>query len=144
MNKHCSNCFILSEKMQIVLFLIYKCNIDSVAKIVFLSNIIYFGQNTIISIDSTVKKYGYFNELMKGASYEIYNYNNYLDIFIILDMLKKNCYINIVKNDLLKSKQFEKFIDLPYLSNKLKKQIETISQFTDETLIDEVIKYAKN
>ncbi|MBR3891412.1 MAG: hypothetical protein IKJ30_05020 [Bacilli bacterium] len=131
----------VSEKIQIILWLLKKCNITSLIKLSILSEILYASKNKIIELNRHNKKYDYLKNLLLYSGITPKKLSD--GIIVALD-----CISILVSSKLIKVVDEKVFdisdiciVDLDYLTNKTEESIKMVSKITDESFFDEVMKY---
>ncbi len=134
----------MSERLQIVCFLLWKANIKSTLKIVFLSEIIYGSKGSIVRTVNSRKAYDFCSRLLKISNYSLDNQRTKKDAIDILSKLKEKGYVQIIGTEIITLKDFDGCVLLSYLPNELVSKLAPLIEMTDESFLEEVIKYAKN
>ncbi len=136
-----SKIYILSEKIQILSWLLKQCNISSTLKIVFLTELLYGSRDKVSDLNRYNTKNDYFGKVCKYSNIGIEKISLTInDSFICLDILKKNNIISINDNCIKILKDIRN-VDLSYLTNKTRNGIIAVNSLSDESFLDEVLKY---
>ena len=130
----------IAEKTQIISWLMVKCEIKSIIKICFLSEILFKSKHFLKKICSRKKKYSSLNDIFKYSTLSLSAFNEIEDDFIIINILKANNKIEVKDSNIL-TNDIKINFELEYLNEKLCKDLIQLNKVTDETFIDEVLKY---
>ena len=134
-----SNIQIISEKVQIILWLIRECDVFSTIKLSILSSILFKAKNSMTFLSKI--KNDYFAKLIKFSNISLEELS--IDIkneFICMDLLCKKNIIAINKCGVTIN-ELPEIIELDYLTYKVKDGLKQIVCLTDDSFIDEVLKY---
>ena len=134
----------MSERLQIICFLIWKVGIRSTIKIVFLTEIIYGAKGTINRLVNSRRTYDFCLRLLKTSNYSLCNTRAKKDIIDILSMLQTKSFLNIYKTEIETISNYENIIGLIYLPEQLAIKLVPFVAMTNESFLEEVIKYAKD
>lgn len=134
----------MSERLQIVCFLLWKARVESTTKVLFLSEIIYGAKNSVIRLVNSRRANDFCSRLLKVSNYSLENGRTKKDAVDILSKLKTKGYISIVDTSIELLKDFDGCVSLSYLPDTLFDKMKPLIEMTDESFLEEVIKYAKN
>lgn len=136
-----SKIYILSEKIQILSWLLSQCNITSTLKAIFLTELLYGSKDKVVELNRYNTKNDYFGKVCKFSNIGIEKISMVInDSIICLDILKKNNIISICDNCIKVLKDI-RTIDLSYLTDKTRNGISNVNLLSDESFLDEVLKY---
>lgn len=134
----------MSERLQIIRFLIWSAGIKSTLKVVFLTEIIYGVKGSISKLVNSKRPYDFCTRMLKASNYSIKNDRSKKDVIEILSVLKDKSFIGINGLEIEIVSDFEGTVNLSYLSEPLINKIAPLAEMTDDSFLEEVIKYAKD
>ena len=136
-----SRIYVLSEKIQILFWLLNQCYVKSALKALFLTELLYGSKEKVADLNKHNLKYDYFGKICKFSNLNIQNLSVSInDSIICLDILNSNAIVSVDKNNICVLKEI-KSIDLSYLTNKTRDGIVSVNSLSDESFLDEVLKY---
>ena len=134
----------MSERLQIICFLIWGVGINSTLKVVFLTEIIYGAKGSICKLVNGRKTHDFCSRMLKTSNYSLKNERSKKDVIEILSMLKDKGFIGINGLKIEAVSEFCGTVNLSYLSELLAKKMAPLAEMTDDSFLEEVIKYAKD
>ncbi len=134
----------MSERLQILYFLMQVVGVKSILKLIFLTEIIFGAKGSIDKLANAKKMYDFCSELLKTSNFTIQNQRSKKDVIDILAMLRKKHFIAINGMDIELLSSFNKVVELNVLSDTLAKKLEPFIEMTNESFLEEIIKYAKD
>lgn len=134
----------MSERLQVICFLIWNAEIRSTLKVFFLTEIIYGAKGSINKLVNSRKSYDFCARLLKASVFSLQNERSKKDITDILLMLENKGFVTINGLNLEKQNIFTNIVNLNYLSDELVLKLRPFVDMTDESFLEEVIKYAKD
>lgn len=134
----------MSERLQIVYFLLWKVKIISTFKVILLCEILYCAKGSINRLVNSRKKYDFCSRLLKISNYSLENENIKNDVLDVLLVLKEKGFILVEGTKIKLLKEFDGFVLLNYLSDSLIFKLSPFINMSEESFIEEVLKYAKS
>lgn len=134
----------MSERLQVIRFLIWDVGIKSSLKLIFLTEIIYGAKGSINKLVNSRKTYDFCSRLLKTSNYSVQNERSKKDVIDILSALKNKGFITINGLDIQIVSNYENTIKLTYLPDQLPIKLTPFVDMTNESFLEEIIKYAKD
>lgn len=134
----------MSERLQVIRFLIWDVGIKSTLKLIFLTEIIYGAKGSINKLVNSRRPYDFCSRLLKTSNYSVQNERSKKDVIDILSALKNKGFITINGLDIQIVSNYENTIKLTYLPDQLPIKLTPFVDMTNESFLEEIIKYAKD
>ena len=134
----------MSERLQVIRFLIWDVGIKSTLKLIFLTEILYGAKGSINKLVNSRKTYDFCSRLLKTSNYSVQNERSKKDVIDILSALKNKGFITINGLDIQIVSKYENTIKLTYLPDQLPIKLTPFVDMTNESFLEEIIKYAKD